>query len=224
MTRCPTPQHLNMTHPHPPHPKSRRRKSREWRSSSLARQYVSPARVEGSQARAEVQFALSAGLTVMIIPSIRRAQREMQVRVVSNFMSNRHLHRSSALPGRSSEEAEAEQEEPLRPEDQFNGALLGLKALGIATGLVAVSAGLGTLAISRYLDVRTVSRSQDDGSFAQAQVPEFGARMRAIIHSTMPDLVETIHRSPDTVEEAEAKVAFDAWVKKHEGLDNPEDT
>lgn len=144
----------------------------------------SPIALRRSELMCVVQFALSTGLTLLILPFVRQAARLNASS--TQFLSNRHLLREPTAPPISSRiprpdpslsEVKAETEDPaVRSSRGFNdreekelygaplqegeeqpiGGLMGLQALGIATAVVFGTAGLGAWAVGKMMGVRDV--------------------------------------------------------------------
>jgi hypothetical protein len=131
-----------------------------------------------------VQFALSTGLTLLILPFVRQAVRLNASS--TQFLSNRNLLREPTVPPISSRiprpdtslpEVKVEAEDPaVRSSRGFNdreekelygaplqegeeqpiGGLMGIQALGIATAVVFGTAGLGAWVVGKMMGVGDV--------------------------------------------------------------------
>ncbi|KAK8853039.1 hypothetical protein IAR55_003740 [Kwoniella newhampshirensis] len=87
-------------------------------------------------------------------------------------------------------------------------ALLGFKALGIATALVFGSAGLGALIVAKMMGVGDMS--------------EFTSRMRENLQSSMPSLISSVNK-PGRSSDGFDGQAIEQWVAKIEADDAEEE-
>ncbi|WWD19446.1 hypothetical protein CI109_103906 [Kwoniella shandongensis] len=83
-------------------------------------------------------------------------------------------------------------------------ALLGFKALGIATAMVFGSAGLGALIVAKVMGVEDMS--------------EFTSRMRENLQSSMPSLISSVHKPGRSTDGFDGQ-AIEQWVAKIEADD-----
>lgn len=113
------------------------------------------------------QFAITTGLTLLILPYARQAAR--MNRTPTEFRSNRHLLTARPSPTRvasdvnriPSEGADSTSEtssEANQPRGEPMGGLMAFQAFGIATAIVFGSAGLGAWGIAKLLGVNDVSK------------------------------------------------------------------
>lgn len=153
-----------------------------------------------------MQFAITTGLTLLILPYARQAAR--MNRIPPEFRSNRHLaikrHRpDSAHPPVSSATSAEQSIGPDIGEGEGNfrdtdgpgepmGGLMAFKAFGIATAVVLGSAGLGAWGVAKFLGVKDVSLSLFP-SFTNlaadnVKMEEFSLKMREKMEIGMPGL------------------------------------
>ncbi|KAL1405050.1 hypothetical protein Q8F55_008673 [Vanrija albida] len=160
-------------------------------------------------------FALTLGLTAMIIPFVRQAaklQAEQVAQAAKASAARAALPPTPAAQGASlgfREALAAARDDKAKEHDEEWGKVVepvspwfGLQALAVATGLVFGTAGLGAWGAAKYLGVGSMD--------------EFSAKMRSNVETTYPDFVSSVRRVDP---EADKSVAGPSVIDQHGELD-----